>query len=155
MEPLVESDEPEDAWRRARQTGVLVLSHFVTDEEEWLALIDRWHAACLAEGRASIVSFVDSDRGVASVCFDGQGLPSFASDRLDAAMGRLLEQAVDGDGYPSGAFAAWRTKRVPPAKAGHIVAKARQLERFARDPAGAQAYEAGELDVTRWQASDL
>lgn len=147
MEPLVESDDAESAWHRARRTGVLVLSHFVTDEDEWLALIDRWQAACLAERRASVVAFVDSYRDLASVCFDGQGLPSFARDRLDVAMGRLLEETVDGDGFPHGAFAAWRTKRLPSAKAGRVAAKARRLDRFARDAAGARAFEGADEHV--------
>lgn len=155
MEPLIESDEPEGAWHRAQRTGVLVLSHCVTDDEEWLALIDRWQAACLAERRASIVAFVDGDRSVATVCFDGQGLASFAGDRLDAAMGRLLEETVDGDGFPHGTFATWRTKRLPLAKAGRVTAKARRLERFARDPAGARAFEDGGFDVTVWQVHSL
>lgn len=155
MEPLIESDEPEDAWHRAQRTGVLVLSRFVTDDEEWLALIDRWQAACLAERRASIVAFVDGDRDLASVCFDGQGLPSFARGRLDAAMGRLLEETVDDDGFPHGAFAAWRTKCVPTAKASRVAAKARRLDRFARDPAGAREFEDQGAHVAVREVNDL
>lgn len=155
MEPLVESDEPENAWHRAQRTGVLVLSHFVTDDEEWLALIDRWQAACLDERRASVIAFVDSDRDLASVCFDGQGLPSFAGDRLDDVMGRLLTENVDGNGFAGGAFAAWQTKRLPSAKAGRIAAKARRLDHFARDPAGARAFEDGGKYVTVWQVHSL
>jgi len=144
VEPLlIESDEPDDAWHRAQRTGVLVLSHFVTDDEEWLALIDRWQAACLDERRASVVAFVDSDRDIASVCFDGQGLTSFARDRLDAAMGRLLTENVDGNGFAGGAFATWQTKRLPSAKAGRVAAKARRLDRFARDATEARAFEVG------------
>lgn len=148
MEPLIESDGPDDAWHRAQRTGILVLSHFVTDDEGWLALIDRWQAACLDERRASVVAFVDSDRDLASVCFDGQGLASFAGDHLDAAMGRLLAESVDGNGFPSGAFATWRTKLLPSAKASRVAAKERRLDRFARDAAGAHAFEVGGEHVT-------
>lgn len=155
MEPLVESDDAEVAWHRAQRTGVLVLSHFVTDEEDWLVLIDRWQAACFAERRASVVAFVDSDRDVACVCFNGQGLPSFAEYRLDAAMGRLLAESVDGDGFAGGAFAAWQTRRLPVVKAGRVVAKARRLDRFARDPAGARAFEDGGKHVTVWEVHRL
>lgn len=156
MELLVENDEPENAWLRARRSGVLVLSHFVTgDDEEWLELIDRWQTECLAEQRASIVMFVDSDRDLASVCFDGLGLTSFARGRLDAAMGRLLEETVDGDGFPRGAFTAWRTKRLPTAKAAHVAAKARRLDRFARDPAAARAFEDQGAHVAVWNVHSL
>lgn len=149
MEPLIESDEPDDAWHRAQRTGVLVLSHFVTDDdEEWLELIDRWQATCLAERRASIVAFVDNDRDLASVCFDAQGLTSFAGDRLDAAMGRVLEETADGDGFPRGAFAVWRTQRLPLAKAGRVATKVRRLDRFARDATEARAFEVGGEHVT-------
>lgn len=155
MALLIESDEPEEAWRRAQRTGVLVLSHFVTDDdEEWLALIDRWQAACHAARRASIVAFVNH-RGLASVCFDGKGLPCFTSARLDAAMGRLLADTVDGNGFADGAFATWQTRRLPLAKAGRVATQAMWLERFSRDPAGAGAFDAGGDQVLVWEVDNL
>jgi hypothetical protein len=62
----------------------------------------------------------------------------------------MLEPIVNRRGYEHGAFATWMTKSLPLDKAGRVVAKARRFERFARDPAGARAFEGGRRDIVVW-----
>ncbi len=153
---LVVEIETEEAWLQAGSSGVLVVPREAQfAEEEWSELLERWRDASFAERRACVVVFVDRNPGRARVCFDGDGLPCFAGDRLDAAMGRLLEEVVDGNGFADGAFATWTTACLPLAKAGRVAAKARRLDRFARDRAGARAFEDGGEHVTVWQVHAL
>ncbi len=153
---LVVEIESESAWSQAERSDVLVVPHEAEfAEEEWSELIDRWDSACAARGRATIVVFVNRDPARAAVHFGGKGLPCFAKDRLDAAMARLLEPVVDGNGFADGAFAVWQTVLLPFAKAARIAAKAMRLERFARDPEGARAFEDGGKSVTVWHVHAL
>ncbi len=153
---LVVEIETEEAWLQAESSGVLVVPREAQfAEEEWSELLERWQDACLTARRASVVMFIGSDPGRATVCFDGKGLPSFAGNRLDAAMGRLLEDVVNCAGFADGAFATWTTAALPLAKAGRVAAKARRLEHFARDRAGARAFEDGGEHVTVWQVHAL
>lgn len=155
MELVVEA-EPESAWRQAKTSGVLVVPYEAEfAEEEWLPFIEDWQHVCRAYGRASIVIFVDRDPKGAIVSFDDNGVPSFAGPRLDAAMRRLLEDTVNCRGYGDGAFTRWMTRLLPFGKAGRVVAKARRLDRFARDAAGARAFEGGRKDIIVWGVHSL
>ena len=150
MELVVEI-EAEEAWLQAERTGVLVVPYEAEfAQEEWWPVIDQWRDACHVAGRASVALLIDGNPGRARVHFDGKGLSCFAEDRLDAAMGSVLEDVVDGDGFADGAFATWTTAVLPLAKAGRVAAKARRLDRFARDPVEAVAFEdGGKLEMVR------
>lgn len=153
---LVVEVEAEAAWSQAEKNGILVVPYEAQfAEEEWSELIDRWIASAVASGRAGVVLFAEQCGMRATVHFVGTGLPCFAKDRLDAAMGRLLEDVVDGNGFANGEFADWRSTRLPFAKAVAVAEKARELDRFARDPKGADAFEGGALDILVWDVHEL
>lgn len=148
---LVVEIELEAATRQAERTGAFVVPPEAEyGEEDWDLAVEDWEDACRASGRASIVVFIEHHPARATVSFDGARLPCFAGDRLDAAMRRLLEPIVNRRGYEQGPFATWMTRSLSVERADRVVAKARRLERFARDPAGARAFEDGERAVTVW-----
>lgn len=143
MKLLVEF-EPEAALSHAERSGVLVVPYEAEfAQEEWCLAVERWEGACRAEGRASIACVIDRNPGRACIHFDGKGLPCFAEERLDSAMSRVLEEVVDGVGFPGGPFASWRTLLLPVAKAVRVAVKARRLDHLARDPLEAAAFEDG------------
>lgn len=155
MDVVVEI-EPDAALRQAERCGVFVVpAEAEYDDHDWELLVEEWEDAYRARGRASIVVYVELYPTRATVSFDGKGLPCFAGERLDAAMRRMLEQVVNRRGYEDGSFASWMTKSLPLDSAGRVVAKARRLERFARDPVGARAFEDGGKAVTVWSVHAL
>lgn len=150
MDVVVELD-PEEALLRAERNGVLVIPYEANlAEEEWWPAIERWDAACRTAGRASVSLLIDRQSGGARIHFDGTGLPCFAEQRLDGAMGRVLEDIVDGNGFADGPFASWRTVLLPLGSAARVAAKSRRLDRLARDPVEAAAFEdGGKLAIVR------
>lgn len=143
MDFVVEPD-PEEALLRAERSGVLVIPYEANfAEDEWWPTIEQWDAACRAAGHASVSLLIDRESGRARIHFDGKGVRCFAEQRLDGAMGRVLEDVVDGNGFAEGPFASWRTVLLPLRRAGRVAAKARRLDRLARDPVEAAAFEDG------------
>lgn len=60
-------------------------------------------------------------------------------------MGRVLDDVVDSNGFADGPCANWRTVLLPLGKAVRVAAKARRLDRLARDPVEAAAFEDGRM----------
>lgn len=153
MEIVVEGD-PDQAWAQAGRTDILVVPYEAKyAEEEWSELVERWDESTRLKGRASVFLFVDQD-GRASIRFNGNGRYCFAKDRLGDRMARLLEDTVDGRGYADGVFGDWSTIKLPFSDAIVLAQKVKDLDRYARNPKGAEAYEDGRMAQLVWNVHE-